>query len=101
MCKKADAGRLLVQTMFDVDRTAREACAIYCFVLGRMTSPPEEFNSLELLKAMNGAGAGRDDSEECEEQLSLNTGVTKFEALFAGISGVTISACRHPSQIPE
>jgi glycosyltransferase involved in cell wall biosynthesis len=32
------------------------------------------------------------------EQLSLRVGVTKFEALFARICGVTISASRHSSQ---
>jgi hypothetical protein len=52
---------------------------------------------------MNGAGAGRERSEiaECKEQLSLKTGVTKSEALFAGTCGVTISASRHSSQVSE
>jgi colanic acid biosynthesis glycosyl transferase WcaI len=36
-----------------------------------------------------------------DEQLSLKTGVTKFEALFARICGVTTSASRHMSQISE
>lgn len=83
--------------------TALEVYAIYRFVLGRMTLPPEEFTSLEFLKAMNGAGAGRERSEiaECKEQLSLKTGVTKFEARFAKTCGVRISACRHSSQISE
>jgi glycosyltransferase involved in cell wall biosynthesis len=34
-----------------------------------------------------------------DEQLSLKTGVTKFEALFARICGVTISASGHSSRI--
>ena len=52
---------------------------------------------------MNGAGASRERSEivECEEQLSLKTGVTKFEALFAKICGVTILASRHSFQMSE
>jgi glycosyltransferase involved in cell wall biosynthesis len=33
-----------------------------------------------------------------DEQLSLKTGVTKFEAIFARICGVTVSASRHSSQ---
>jgi glycosyltransferase involved in cell wall biosynthesis len=33
-----------------------------------------------------------------DEQLSLKAGVTKFEALFARICGVTVSASRHSSQ---
>jgi hypothetical protein len=80
-----------------------EVYAIYRFVLGRMRWPPEEFNSLRFLRAMNRAGAGRERSEipGCEEQLSLKTGVTKFEALFAGICGVTILAFRHSSQISK
>lgn len=36
-----------------------------------------------------------------DEQLSLKTGVTKFEALFARICGMTISASRHSSQISK
>jgi glycosyltransferase involved in cell wall biosynthesis len=36
-----------------------------------------------------------------DEQLSLRVGVTKFEALFARICGVTISASRHPCQSSE
>jgi len=36
-----------------------------------------------------------------DEQLSLKTGVTKFEALFARICGVAISASRHSSPISE
>jgi hypothetical protein len=101
--RRADAGRLLFQTMYDVDRTALEFYAIYLFVLGRMTSPPEEFNSLEFLKAMNGAGAVRERTEiaECGEQLSLKTGVTNFEALFAGICGVTISGSGRSPDISE
>ena len=83
--------------------TALEVCAIYRLVLDRVTLPPEEFNSPEFFKAMNGAGAGQERSEiaDCKEQLSLKTGVTKFEALFARICGVTISASRHSSQISE
>ena len=83
--------------------TALDVYAIYRLVLGRVTLLPEEFNSLEFLKAMNGAGDGQERSEiaECKEQLSLKTGVTKFEALFAKICGVTISACRHSSQISK
>lgn len=65
--------------------------------------PPEEFNSLEFLRAMNGTGTGRERSEIAarKEQLSLKTGVTKSEALVAKISGVTISPCWHSSQISE
>jgi glycosyltransferase involved in cell wall biosynthesis len=36
-----------------------------------------------------------------DEQLSLNAGVTKFEALFAKICGVTIPASRHSCQSSE
>jgi glycosyltransferase involved in cell wall biosynthesis len=36
-----------------------------------------------------------------DEQLSLKAGVTKFEALFASICGVTVSASRHSCQSSE
>jgi hypothetical protein len=36
-----------------------------------------------------------------DEQLSLKAGVTKFEALFARICGVTMSASRRSSQISK
>ena len=51
MCKQAHAGRLLVQTMFDVNRTALEVEEIYRYVLGQRASAPGEFNSEEFLKA--------------------------------------------------
>jgi glycosyltransferase involved in cell wall biosynthesis len=55
MCRQADAGRLLVQTMFDVKRTAAEVYEIYRYVLGQRALAPAEFASQEFLKAMNGA----------------------------------------------
>jgi glycosyltransferase involved in cell wall biosynthesis len=46
-------------------------------------------------------GMGEAGKRFYDEQLSLKAGVTKFEALFASICGVTISASRHSSQISE
>ena len=51
MCHQAHIGRILVQTMFDVNRTAVEVEKIYRYVLGQRASVPEEFNSKEFLKA--------------------------------------------------
>lgn len=51
MCHQAHVGRMLVQTMFDVNRTAAEVEKIYRYVLGQRASRPEEFNSEEFLKA--------------------------------------------------
>jgi glycosyltransferase involved in cell wall biosynthesis len=51
MCNQAQAGRMLVQTMFDVNRTAVEVEKIYRHVLGQRASAPEEFDSVEFLKA--------------------------------------------------
>jgi glycosyltransferase involved in cell wall biosynthesis len=51
MCNQAHAGQMLVQTMFDVNRTALEVEEIYRYVLGERASVPEEFNSAEFLKA--------------------------------------------------
>jgi glycosyltransferase involved in cell wall biosynthesis len=50
MCNQAQAGQMLVQTMFDVNRTAAEVEEIYRYVLGQRASVPEEFNSEEFLK---------------------------------------------------
>jgi len=51
MCNQAHAGRILAQTMFDVNRTAVEVEEIYRYVLGQRASVPEEFNSEEFLRA--------------------------------------------------
>ena len=51
MCEQAHIGRMLVQTMFDVNRTALEVEEIYRYVLGQRASVPEEFNAEEFLKA--------------------------------------------------
>jgi glycosyltransferase involved in cell wall biosynthesis len=51
MCHQAHVGRMLVQTMFDVNRTAAEVENIYRYVLGQRASMPEEFNSQKFLKA--------------------------------------------------
>ena len=51
MCHQARIGRMLVQTMFDVNRTAAEVEEIYGYVLGQRASVLEEFNSEEFLKA--------------------------------------------------
>ncbi len=51
MCNQAHVGRMLVQTMFDVNRTAAEVEEIYRYVMGQRASVPEEFNSEEFLKA--------------------------------------------------
>jgi glycosyltransferase involved in cell wall biosynthesis len=52
MCNQAQAGRALVQTMFDVNRTAAEVVEIYRYVLGQSTLVPEEFNSAEFLNSL-------------------------------------------------
>ncbi len=51
VCNQSHAGRMLVETMFDVNRTALEVEEIYRYVLGQRTSVPEEFNSEEFLQA--------------------------------------------------
>jgi glycosyltransferase involved in cell wall biosynthesis len=51
MRKQAQIGRMLVQTMFDVNRTAREVEEVYRYMLGQRASRPEEFDSEEFLKA--------------------------------------------------
>jgi glycosyltransferase involved in cell wall biosynthesis len=51
MCNQAQVGRMLAQTMFDVNRTAVEVEEIYRYVLGQRTSMPKEFNSEEFLRA--------------------------------------------------
>jgi glycosyltransferase involved in cell wall biosynthesis len=51
MCKQAQVGRMLAQTMFDVNRTAVEVEEIYRHVLGQRVSMPEEFDSEEFLRA--------------------------------------------------
>jgi glycosyltransferase involved in cell wall biosynthesis len=51
MCNQAHVGRVLVQTMFDVNRTAVEVEEIYRYVLGQRASMPEEFNSEEFIRA--------------------------------------------------
>jgi glycosyltransferase involved in cell wall biosynthesis len=51
MCKQAQVGRMLAQTMFDVNRTAVEVEEIYRYVLGQRTSMPKEFSSEEFLRA--------------------------------------------------
>ena len=51
MCNQAHVGRMLAQTMFDVNRTAAEVEEIYRYVLGQRASTPEEFNSKEFLRA--------------------------------------------------
>jgi hypothetical protein len=51
MCNQAHAGQMLVQTMFDVNRTALEVEEIYRYLLGQRASVPGEFNSEEFLKA--------------------------------------------------
>jgi glycosyltransferase involved in cell wall biosynthesis len=48
---QAHAGRMLVETMFDVNRTAAEVAEIYRYLLGQRASVPEEFDSEEFLKA--------------------------------------------------
>jgi glycosyltransferase involved in cell wall biosynthesis len=50
MRKQARAGRALVETMFDVNRTALEVEEIYRYVLGQRVTAPEEFDSEEFLK---------------------------------------------------
>ncbi len=50
MCHQAHVGWMLVQTMFDVNRTAAEVEKIYRYVLGQRASVPEEFDSEEFLK---------------------------------------------------
>src|SRR5208337_1228127 len=51
MRNQAYAGQMLVQSMFDVNRTAAEVEEIYRCVLGQRASRPEEFNSEEFLRA--------------------------------------------------
>ena len=51
LCAQAEAGRMLVETMFDVNRTAVEVEEIYRYVLGQRAAAPEKFNSEEFLKA--------------------------------------------------
>jgi glycosyltransferase involved in cell wall biosynthesis len=51
MRNQAHAGRMLVETMFDVNRTALEVEEIYRYVLGQRAARPEEFDSEEFLKA--------------------------------------------------
>ena len=51
MCNQAHVGRMLAQTMFDVNRTAVEVEEIYRYVLGQGVSMPKEFNSQEFLRA--------------------------------------------------
>jgi len=51
MHNQAHAGRMLVETMFDVNRTAAEVAEIYRYLLGQRASVPEEFDSEEFLKA--------------------------------------------------
>jgi len=53
MCNQAHVGRMLAQTMFDVNRTAVEVEEIYRYVLGQRASVPEEFSSEEFLRATN------------------------------------------------
>ena len=50
MRNQAYAGQMLVQTMFDVNRTALEVEEIYRYLLGQRASRPEEFSSEEFLK---------------------------------------------------
>jgi glycosyltransferase involved in cell wall biosynthesis len=50
MREEAHAGQMLVQTMFDVNRTAAEVEQIYRYVLGQRTSAPERFDSEEFLR---------------------------------------------------
>jgi glycosyltransferase involved in cell wall biosynthesis len=52
MCEEALAGQLLVQTMFDVNRTAEEVEGIYRYVLGQRPLAPEEFSPEEFLNTM-------------------------------------------------
>lgn len=52
MREEAQAGRTLVQTMFDVNRTAAEVEEIYRYVLRQRESAPEEFNAEEFLHTM-------------------------------------------------
>jgi glycosyltransferase involved in cell wall biosynthesis len=51
--EQAHAGQALVETMFDVNRTALEVEEIYHYMLGQKTSAPEEFSSEEFLKAVS------------------------------------------------
>jgi glycosyltransferase involved in cell wall biosynthesis len=53
MRNQAYAGQMLVQTMFDVNRTALEVEEIYRYLLGQRASEPEQFKSGEFLKATN------------------------------------------------
>src|SRR6516164_4450043 len=53
MRTQAHVGRMLAQTMFDVNRTAVEVEEIYRYVLGHRASVPEEFSSEEFLRATN------------------------------------------------
>jgi glycosyltransferase involved in cell wall biosynthesis len=51
MRKQAQIGRMLVQTMFDVNRTALEVEEIYRYLLGQRALRPKEFDSEEFLRA--------------------------------------------------
>jgi glycosyltransferase involved in cell wall biosynthesis len=51
MRDQAHAGRMLVETMFDVNRTALEVEEIYRYLLGQRGSIPGEFDSEEFLEA--------------------------------------------------
>jgi glycosyltransferase involved in cell wall biosynthesis len=51
MRDQAHAGQMLVQTMFDVNRTAAEVEEIYRYVLGVKASAPERFDAEEFLRA--------------------------------------------------
>jgi len=48
----ASAGRHLVQSMFDVNRTAVEVHEIYRYLLGERQAPPDEFSSLAFLQTV-------------------------------------------------
>jgi glycosyltransferase involved in cell wall biosynthesis len=49
MRNQAHAGRILVQTMFDVNRTAAEVEKIYRYIFGQREAVPEKFNSEKFL----------------------------------------------------
>jgi glycosyltransferase involved in cell wall biosynthesis len=51
MCNQAHAGQMLVETMFDVNRTALEVEEIYRYLLGQRALRPKEFDSEEFLRA--------------------------------------------------
>jgi glycosyltransferase involved in cell wall biosynthesis len=51
-CQQAEIGRSLVQTMFDVNRTAPEVYEIYRYILGERNTPPSEFSSKEFVQAL-------------------------------------------------